>query len=147
MGKVHDRIEHKRRVKHAMKRTQWEELDAMYEVLARAIATVANDVNRIIVMVKDNNLETTPQFNTNVSGISRDIGGLVTDLLAVKDMHRSKTGSVANEEDLSLCLSIFEEYSNLNTVFQTVTFTPMLAINEYIADMSLKYRDEEVLDV
>jgi hypothetical protein len=77
-------------------------------------------------------------------GIAQDIKFFGEDLSRIKKMHEDKTGGFKDENDLTTTLTVFEEYANFQTKYESVILPTVVFLLEQ-ADMALEKGTKKVV--
>ena len=109
----------------------WTDLEKIYQGIAESIVETGMGIQNSIEIVKRYNLEKEEGYIRSINGAKQDLENFTRRLLSVKEKHLNKTGAVANAEDLSLCMSCFNEYVVIGDQFKAIMFPTLLDINEY----------------
>lgn len=117
-------------------RQTWEEINAIYEESAAAIAGTGMSINDAIKSIKPLPvLVDVRELNVLIAGFEIDLKAATDKLLAIKSQHQGKTGFVEDGADLTLCLTSFEAYVNFNTEFKALMFPTIMGIMENIGSL------------
>lgn len=111
----------------------WEEMMGIYEECARAIADVTSEFNKATSMIRQLKLTPTPEVLIHLNGFSNTIEKLCDELLTVKKRHEGLTG-VIPIDDISLGVSILEDYSVFKERIPSLLMPIMLTLTEFISD-------------
>jgi hypothetical protein len=107
----------------------WEELNEISEAIASQIGTIASEIHETTQLVRRYGCTHVREFNIAIEAANRDLNKFTDDFIKIREQHNTKHGIVRNNDDLSLCINLFENYqqfsAHLNGTMQhtLITFT------------------------
>jgi hypothetical protein len=111
----------------------WEDLSNIYIALANSIVDLGGSINLAIqAVVGIEGLSIPPELNLIIKTVSSDLNSFSKQLVSIKKQHEDRSGIVETDDDLALCLSLFQDYVSLQERMTAVTFNPMLEISEML---------------
>jgi hypothetical protein len=111
----------------------WSEVEGMYETMSLSLIDVSVSVNEHIKILNLNNAyQNNVELVTTVNGLTRDLEAFSKSLIAIKERHSGYNGAIVNDDELALCIDVFNEYVSLFDVFKNITFLPLLTITEFL---------------
>jgi len=116
----------------------WSDVDAIYNTIASSIVEIGSNINDCIRIINQNGGNANNELVITVNGLTRDIEEFSKDLLKIKKRHEGFFGLVNDDNELALCLSVFNDYVILNDRFKAIIFQPILTITEFMADIKVK---------
>jgi len=112
----------------------WEELDNIYNGVMEGLLIMAAKVNEVVAAVKDHPNTNKSLLSVTVRGMADDIERYMSDLVTIHQKHESKQGVITNEDDLALCLSLFNDYYTVNQYIHSTMLDPMITITEIASE-------------
>lgn len=123
---------------------RWNEIDDLYQAMAQAIADTAVQAEAVIGKFVEAGVTGDAELNMTVVGLQRDLESFTDRLLGIKALHKDKAGVIANDEDFTLSMKIFDLYVGLTEQFRAVTMNTLLSLTEKYDDLCQKLaKDEE----
>jgi hypothetical protein len=116
---------------------KWEELNDIYLSIANGIVSIADSINTSIIYLKQIQELCSKELIDTVNGVNRDINLFTNDLIKIKKRHEGFQGYIKDENELALCLSIYNDYVILNERFKAIIFHPMLTVTEYLNNIKI----------
>ena len=121
----------------------WSEVDDISQSVAEGIVDIASNINSCIQFINTVNGNFDKGLIVTINGVKRDIKSLVDDLVKIKKRHTGMVGIIKDEEELGLCLSVFNDYVILNDRFRAIIFPSALSITEAFGDAMNKWKEEQ----
>jgi len=131
----------------------WEELNEISEAIANQISTIASEVHETAQLVRHYGCTHVREFNIAVEAVNRDLNKFTDDFIKIRNQHNTKHGIVRSNDELSLCINLFENYqqfsAHLNGTMQhtLITFTEFALEAKDRAQAKLDKENAEVIDV
>ena len=114
----------------------WNEVGNIYNSIANAIVTIGQNVNIAIQSINEASNIDKQEIILTVNGIRRDLEAFTTDLLTIYNAHKDHSGIVNGEDELALCISVFNDYTILSDRLNAVMFPAMLTVTESLAEVA-----------
>lgn len=108
----------------------WDQIDALYSTIAHGIVEIGTKVNDAVRVINASPGKVDNGLVITVNGITSDLNAFTNDLVTIKKRHEGQAGLVQDGEELTLCLSVFSDYMELNDRFRGVMFPSMLTMTE-----------------
>lgn len=129
--------------------TCWDDLKKISESCFVSIAT-ANQQLLAVYRTEGllNFIPNRDEVKVSLRGLAQDVSMFTDDLTRIHSLHKDKTGGFTEDEDLSLSLTLFEEYANWQTRYEAVVMPTVLFLLEQ-AELALHAgtASKEVTDV
>lgn len=129
--------------------THWEQADEVYNAIAEGIYTTANEINDVFNAIKRVKLENSNELVLTVNTSMADLQTFTTDLLSIKKRHEGLSGVVKDGTELSLSMSVIQDYTILGEKLKSMAFMTMVTLTEFLAEARMKVNklmNEEVLN-
>jgi len=120
----------------------WNDLEAIYVSISDALVTVISEMSSIVKneeLIK--HINDVKQFNTYIATLSDDSQKIASDLKTIHDKHEGRTGQPIDEDDLTFCLALFEDYNQINSYFHSNISTNMIYIGEMLDQVQHKMNE------
>lgn len=108
----------------------WDQVDALYTSIAQGIVEIGMKVNEAVRLINSSPAKVENGLVITVNGITSDLNAFTNDLVTIKKRHEGMGGLVKDGEELTLCLSVFSDYMELNDRFRGVIFPSMITMTE-----------------
>lgn len=115
------------------RKQNWDDLESIYTSCSEALVVANNSVVELFKIpgVIDN-IENRQETKIAILGLNKDIKFFSEELKLIHKHHEGKTGIVDNEDDLSICLQIFEKYHSFQTTYQSVIIPTVIRLSEEV---------------
>lgn len=115
------------------RKQSWDDLESIYNSCSEALVVANNSVVELFKIpgVIDN-IENRQETKIAILGLNKDIKFFSEELKLIHKHHEGRTGFVDNEDDLSLCLQIFEKYHSFQTTYQSVIIPTVIRLSEEV---------------
>lgn len=125
----------------------WSEVDDLYTVVATSLVDIAISINSAIQQINSLGYVDNQELIVAINGVKRDLESFTSELQHIKAGHENHSGIIRGEDELALCLSIFNDYTVLSDRFRAVVFPTMLTITEHLADAIGAIRNTEPVTI
>lgn len=120
----------------------WEDLEEIYKSCSEALVVANNSVVELfkipgVIKHIPNQQET----KISILGLDKDIKFFSEELKNIHKQHEGRAGLVTAQEDLGLCLEIFEKYHNFQTHYQGVIIPTVITLSEEVGKAAAAMRN------
>lgn len=123
----------------------WDELERVYQDLAKGIIDIGTTVNLFVKMKELYSYiekEELSQMNIMIKGLSDDLGTFTDILLAIHSQHENFKGDITTEDEISHAGTIMGEYGRFATHLQSATMHTSTRITGTFEQALLKMSQE-----
>jgi hypothetical protein len=125
----------------------WDYLREIYEAHAQFLVAIATQINACIRLVNQSEEQGTPELRLTINTFTNDLHVFTEQLLSIKQRHEGLTGVVKDGDELSHCLSIYNDYVIWEERVRAISFPIMLTVTEYMGEWTNKIQEREKADV
>ena len=121
----------------------WTRVEELRDEIRKWIDSMITDINHTVEMVKLYGCDHIAEFNIKVKTANEDLINFVKDFVKITEKHADYTGRVESDEELTLCLVVFENYVQFKAKFEGVMSHTMISFTEYLLEARDKAREKE----
>ena len=129
------------RVQHTTNNRQsWNDLESLYTTTAQSMLGVMATLNELISIEKlVDYVHDKETYHAAIRTLTTDFNNLGNELVRIHDEHKSCTGFVKDDKELSDCIRIFGNYTVFYERFQGLTLPTVMSIT----DMAIEAKDRK----
>lgn len=109
----------------------WDAVEALSNEIQLWILRTAEDINDSVNLVKTFGCKHVNEFNITVEKTNEDLTGFLNDFEKVKAKHKDYSGDIKTPDELTLCLQVFEDYTQFRAKFEGVIYHTLISFTEY----------------
>lgn len=122
--------------------TRWDDLDKLYNVMAHGIVEHANNINSMVRHLQANFIQNDMELNLTIVGLEKDLMALAGDMKTIRDGHKGRIGPVANAQELTSVMGIFNDYLVLKSRMEATIVPTFTLISERCGFLAGQMRKE-----
>lgn len=112
-------------------RQTWEALEAISMSIRKEIQEMAESLDQAVELVKVAGGVNANEFAVAVKKTNKDLQDFTSDFLKIAETHRGRTGMVQNDDELVMCLEIYEKYMQFRALFNGVFHHTAILFTEF----------------
>lgn len=124
-------VEYEKMSEPTNEKPTWEALGGVRDAIGGAMASIAEEINATVEMVKNVGCDHMAEFSAAVTKTNEDFNMFIGKFDAVRNRHEYKRGVIATPDDLALSLTIFEDYQSLRAHFDGVMHHTAITFTEF----------------
>ena len=101
----------------------WDELNELYTSVATMLATSNDNLLKVYSnsdIVTNLSSEKAQEIQLTLDGIRKDFEQFANELVAIREMHKDKTGGIKNVDDSTKVIGIFESYNTFSGRYHAI---------------------------
>lgn len=122
---------------------KWSDLDGLFNTIATSMIQLSSRINQYLQVINKTEYGNNKEVINCVVTMNSDLEKFSLALKKTKDKHGHYKGTVKNTDEYIRFLEIFEEYTSLNEVYNSLITQPMLTITEFHG-LSMEAIDEAI---
>jgi len=114
----------------------WDDVINIHADISNGIIDIAIKFNDSLRIIRDSGkYNNDAELIATVNSFKNDINEFTNALCSIDSRREGKVGKIDNQDDLVLCLDIFNDLVILFDRFKAIVFAPMLTITEYLSNI------------